>query len=106
MMAKRGQMTEYIALRSKELLGYEITVRELRLMPYIMYVLMNEQKLDPNKITAEEREIFIKWKKAGHLAGGMTGLSVTREFWDIMCSIVFLGYVAYREDATPVINRN
>jgi hypothetical protein len=93
-MAKRGQLTEEIKLRSKELLGYEITERELRLMPYIQYVMMNEQRLDPNKINQEERDILRKWKDAGHVEGGAAGLRITREFWDIICSLLFMGYVA------------
>ena len=93
MTQARGQLTDRIKQRSKELLGYEITVRELRLMPYIMYVMVNEQRLEIAKINQEEREILRKWKDAGHIEGGASGLAITREFWDICCSIVFLGYV-------------
>lgn len=96
-MAYRGQLTDEIKQRSKELLGYEISTRELRLMVHVQYVMCNDQKIDPVKINGEERDILQKWRKAGHIEGGMTGLSITREFWDIMCSIIWYGYVAYRE---------
>lgn len=89
----RGQLTQRIKDKSKELLGYEIGVRELRLMPYIMYVMMNEQKINLNSINAEEREIVSKWREAGHIEGGASGLQITEEFWNIISEIVRLGYV-------------
>ena len=92
-MQKRGQLTDRIKKKSKELLGYEIDQTELRLMPYIQYVMVNEQRLDPNKMNWEDRNIFQKWKKAGHAEGGMTGLTITPEFWRIICEIIMLGYV-------------
>ena len=92
-MQKRGQLTDRIRAKSKELLGYEIGVRELRLMPYILTVMMNKQKIDPNCINAEERDILSKWRTAGHIAGGASGLGITRQFWDVICEITFLGYV-------------
>lgn len=96
-MAYRGQLTDEIRQRSKELLGYEISTRELRLMAYVQFVMCNDQKIDPNKVYGEERGILQKWREAGHIQGGASGLSMTREFWDIMCSIIWYGYVAYRE---------
>lgn len=89
----RGQITETIKAKSKELLGYEIDQKELRLMPYIQYVMMNEQRLDPNKISQEERAILRKWKDAGHVEGGASGLAITKEFWDILNQILWLGYI-------------
>lgn len=90
---KRGMLTDRIKAASKELLGYEIGTRELRLMPYIMHVMMNSQKIEPNKINQEEREILQKWREAGLIEGGASGLRITRQFWNIICEIVRLGYV-------------
>lgn len=90
----RGAVTPEIKARSKELLGYEVGVRELRLMPYIQFVMMNDQRLDPRKINEEERAILAKWREAGHIEGGASGLSVTREFWDIINDLLFMGYVS------------
>ena len=92
-MQGRGSLTQRIIDKSKELLGYEISVRELRLMPYIQYVMTNEQRIDPNHISPEEREVLSKWRKAGYIDGGASGLSITKEFWDNICEIIFLGYV-------------
>ena len=93
MRGKRGQLTDEIKQKSKELLGYEITQTELRLMPYIQYVMMNEQRIDPKRINQDEREIKSKWREAGYIEGGASGLAVTKEFWDIICELVFRGYV-------------
>jgi len=92
-MQGRGQLTQRIKDKSKELLGYEIDVIELRLFPYINFVMTNDQRIDPNKISPDERKILKKWKDAGYIEGGVSGLRISREFWDILCEIVFLGYV-------------
>jgi hypothetical protein len=89
----RGQMTDRIKHRSKFLLGYEIDIVELRLMPYIMHVMMNKQRIDPAKINKEERQILSKWRKSGYITGGVSGLRITKAFWNILCEIVRLGYV-------------
>ena len=89
----RGQLTDRIKKKSKELLGYEIDRIELRLMPYIQHVMTNEQKIDVNHINQQEREILKKWREAGHIEGGASGLRITEEFWNIVCEIVRLGYV-------------
>lgn len=93
MEQQRGQLSERIKVKSKELLGYEIDQKELRLMPYIQYVMMNERKIDPNRISVDERKILSKWRTAGHIEGGASGLGITNEFWNVICEILFLGYV-------------
>lgn len=99
----RGKLTKRIKDESVRLLGYEIDKTEFRLMPYIVYVMMNEQRIDPRKVNAEDRAILQKWREAGHIEGGASGLRITHEFWEILCRIVELGYVdldGYR-DAVP-----
>ncbi len=93
MTQKRGEFTERIKEKGKELLGREITLREFRLMPYIQYVMVNEQRLDINKVSGEEREVLRIWKDEGHVEGGASGLAITKEFWDIINELIFLGYV-------------
>lgn len=90
---KRGMLTERIKKKSHELLGYEITVRQLRLMPYLMHVMMDRQRIDPSKVSGDERKILQQWREEGHIEGGASGLVITRKFWDVMAEIVFLGYV-------------
>jgi|SRR3989344_398829 len=96
---KRGMLTERIKTKSKELMDREIDTAELRLMAYAQYVMCNEQKIDLRKINQEEREILQKWREAGYMDGGASGMQITREFWDILCEIIFLGYVDIDWDA-------
>lgn len=96
----RGQLTNRIKAKSKELLGYEINAVELRFMVYVQYVMCNEQRINPTRINQEEREILSKWREAKYLEGGVTGLTITKitkKFWSAICEIIFLGYVDLHE---------
>lgn len=106
----RGQLTDRIKKRSVELLGYEITKRELRLLPYLGYQLQNEQRLDPRSLDREEMDSLAKWVAAGYILEGvatcgrpMMGegfkLKVTKKFWDILSQIIWLGYVDLNEES-------
>lgn len=97
MLQKRGKLTERIKAKSKELLGYEISVRELRLMPYVLTCMMNDQRIDPRKVSGEERDILATWRQKGWIEGGAGGLGVTIDFWNAICEIVRLGYVDLSE---------
>lgn len=94
-MTGRGVLTDKVNEIAKKMIGREITTRELRLLPYIQYVMTNEQKIDIRKINQEEREILSKWRKDGFIEGGASGLAITKEFWNFVCEIVFEAYVAY-----------
>lgn len=93
MIQKRGMLTDRITEKSTELLGYEISQVELRLMVYIQYVMTNEQNIDPRKINQSERKILQKWREAEYIEGGAGGLYITKEFWDAICELIYLGYV-------------
>lgn len=90
---KRGELTARIKEKSKNLMGYEISQDELRMMAYLQYQMMNEQRIDPAKVNSEERTILSKWREAGYIEGGASGLGITKEFWDTINQILFLGYV-------------
>lgn len=96
-MAQRGQLTPAVKRFMEEFLGRETTQTELRLIPYIAYEAVNNQKVDPARVNLEERGIMRLWKNDGHFEGGMTGVAITREFWDFMQGVLWLAYVAYRE---------
>ena len=92
MKQERGQLTDRIKEKSEKLLGYEITVKELRLMPYLQYVMANEQVIKMESVNTEERKILSKWRESGHIEGRASGLLITKAFWNIMCELIFLGY--------------
>ena len=90
----RGMMTEEIKNKAVELLGVEdFTPRELRLMPYVQFVMMNDQRIDPNRINQEEREILADWREKGWIEGGALGMEISKDFWDAINEILWLGYV-------------
>lgn len=95
-MAKRGQLTPTVQREAVRLLGKEITQCELRLMPYVQYVLINDQVIEPVRITGDERDILSDWRMRGWIEGGAGGLSVSLEFWQALHSILLLAYVDYR----------
>jgi hypothetical protein len=102
---KRGQLTDRIKQRSAELFGYEISQKELRLMPYLQYQLVNEQRLKPEHLNEDDREILAKWVSKGYILDGVSEckgrpmmsegvkLKITKEFWDSILEILWLGYV-------------
>lgn len=97
-MSTRGILTDAIKARSVKLLGYEISVTELRLMPYIMHVMMNDQYIDPTKINTPERRMLSKWREAGHIEGGVSWLTVTKKFWMICSELVWMAYLNYEKE--------
>lgn len=92
----RGRLTPEIEAVAQQRLGHKISQTELRLMPYVQYTMMNEQRLDLRKINQEERAILAKWRSKGWIEGGASGLAITKEFWDALSEILWLGYVAYK----------
>lgn len=96
-MAKRGELTPIVREFMEKFLGRETSVRELRLIPYICYEAVNSQKIDPVRINQEERDVLRLWKNAGYFEGGMSGIAITREFWDFMQSVQWLAYVCFEE---------
>ena len=91
----RGMLTTDVQKTANIMIGRGITLRELRLIPYIQYVMCNDRKLKIPLISPEERKILQQWKKQGHIAGGACGLAVTKHFWDFMCEVLFIAYVGY-----------
>lgn len=95
----RGVLTPDIEAKSEELLGYAITQHELRLMPYIQHVMMNDQRLDLNRINSEERKIVSNWRKHGFLEGGAGPMVISRQFWDAINELMWMAYVNYHGEA-------
>ncbi len=93
---KRGMMTDEIKEKSKQLLGFEITQGELRLMAYIQYVMMNDQRIVPIRINESERTMLSRWRKQKFITGGASDMTMTKKFWDAMNEILWLGYVNFQ----------
>lgn len=96
-MARRGKLTSSIEAKMIAFLKRETSQDELRLYPYLLYVMVNDQKIDPNKINGVERSILSLLRAEGHIEGGASGLAISREFYDFASDVVWDAYVAYRE---------
>jgi hypothetical protein len=89
----RGQLTPEIQKIAQFRIGREISLRELRLLPYIDYTMKNSQRIEPIRINQEEREILKKYREAGYIEGGASGLSITRDFYNFIQEVLWEGYV-------------
>lgn len=93
MKQKRGHLTFRVDAMAKKMLGRSITQTELRLMPYVQYVMVNEQWTDRIKMNDAERRILDRWTKLGWVKWTHPDLTVTKKFWDAMLEILYLAYV-------------
>lgn len=89
----RGVLTKEVQEIAKKHIGREIDRTELRMIPYIQHVMVNEQKLDISKVNQEERVVLRKWKDAELIEGGASGLSITDDFWNFICEVLLQSYV-------------
>jgi hypothetical protein len=89
----RGALTKPVQAKAKELLGHELTVRELRLLPYLDYQAKNEQRLKRAQLNDEENDILRKWYAAGYIDGGYDRLKLSKKFYDAIQQILWLAYV-------------
>lgn len=89
----RGALNSDIQKLAKEFLGREITTTELRLYPYLDYVMKNSQRIDPKYVNQDDRDILKTLSAEGHIEGGASGLSMTKNFYDYINQVLWLGYV-------------
>lgn len=89
-----GKVTDNVARVSIDVLDYAVSQTELRLMPYIQYLVMNGESVDPRKVNDEERAVLATWKRNGWVAGGLSSpIHVSHHFWTAMNAILFEGYI-------------
>lgn len=93
----RGQVTPDTDRIATAFLGRPLTQVELRMIPYIDYVMKNAQAIVPAKVNTEERRFLSFLRKQDHIEGGAAGMAVTREFYDFMQEILWFSYVAVDE---------
>lgn len=90
----RGCLTPQIQREAQKFLRYEMTTKELRLLPYIDYCLKNRFDFDPRRISQEEFAILDKWQSEGYLMYSRhRGINVKRRFYNFIQRVLWLGYV-------------
>jgi len=93
----RGQLTAEIVKKAKSLGLDNFTQRELRLIPYVQWCVTNDENINPARIDKDERKILSKWREEDLITGGANNLNVSKDFWDAMCELIWLGYVDYEK---------
>lgn len=96
----RGHLTPEAVAYWKEATNRELTVTELRLMPFIQYTVMNGGKLEGKRINADERKVLTSlqvnaWIVFRRMPGqpGWYRLGVSQAFWERMNHVLLLTYV-------------
>ena len=89
----RGQLTEELQGLAKGFLGREIDTTELRLYPYLDYQMKNEQMLEPLRCSGDDRKVLAVLRSEGHIEGGASGLSMTKEFYDYINQVLWFSSV-------------
>lgn len=96
---RRGCLTDDIQKLANEFLKRDIDQVELRLYPYIDFVIKNTGLYKLEKINWEERDILIKLAVEGHIAlrGGdgfeTEYIYVTKDFYNYIQKVLWLSYV-------------
>ncbi len=95
---KRGQLSPEIQNISKEFFGYEITKTDLRLFPYILYIIQNNRYFETIKLNHEEIILLNTWKDKKLINPSFTNGEITtisKKFYDYITQIIWLGYINY-----------
>lgn len=99
---KIGAVNDNARSLAKELLGISnLGIKELRLMPYIQYLAINQAGLDLQKINPEEIDIIYKWEDKGWIYATNEldkPLRISKKFWDAIHDILWETYVSQLED--------
>ena len=96
MRSARGVLTKEVKKLSKVLMGYEINKVELRLMPYLQYVVMNSAEMA--NINKEEYDVLRDWRDKGWVSGTLSDFKISEDFWGIINKILWLSYVNKMND--------
>lgn len=76
--------------------GWPLNIGPLRLIPYLVYVWTNDQKIDRRKISNEEYAMLKIWEGLGLMTfDGRT--RPKKEFWDLCNDIIYQSYVIYED---------
>lgn len=87
-------LTQRIKDKSVELLGYEMSQIELRLMPHIHYVMCNKQRFDYRHLNDDDLDVVEHWMDKGFLTESKDGrLTITKDFYQALNEFLWLGYI-------------
>lgn len=95
----RGILTKEIQEQAKTFLNREITTTELRLYPYLDYVVKNEGCMKFSHVNIDEMYVLGKLLQEGHLKFVGAKIFLTKKFYDFIQNILWKSYVLeFREE--------
>lgn len=94
----RGILCDTIQEKAKKFLGEEITTKELRLYPYLDYVVKNKGYIEITKVDDEELDIVTTRQVQGHLKLTSQRIYLSRPFYDFIQDILADSYVTFMEE--------
>jgi hypothetical protein len=92
----RGVINDEVREVCKRAFGTELSLTQLRLLPYIQHTLINTREIDTRKINADEMVIMAEWSELGYLQLLGLQLTVTKKFWDAMNDVLWVAYADRR----------
>ena len=97
---KRGALNDAAIAEYKKRTDRDLTVTELRLLPFISYTVQNGGRFRGVQINAAEHDILIALNEAGLVLFrraegqvGMFDLAVSDGYWNTLCRVLALTYV-------------
>ncbi|HIY83871.1 hypothetical protein [Rubneribacter sp.] len=100
----RGCLTDELAEKYRMRLGtgYPMTRTELRLIPYLHYLVVNRKRIEMEKIDHNEYAAMSVWICRGWLLDYPgKPVAVSKEFWDTMCDVLWDAYALHLVPAEP-----
>ena len=96
---QRGILTEAVQEKARAFLEREITVKELRLYPYLDFCWKNGGRLDTRKIDLDELSIINNLCNTGLLdIVDVDRITPTRELYDYVQDVLAEAYVVIKGD--------
>lgn len=94
---KRGALNDAAVAEYKKRTDRDLSVRELRLIPFISYTVQNGGQIRANQVNREEIEILTELNEAGLVLFrrslgnvGFYELAVSDGYWNAMCRVLAL----------------
>lgn len=93
----RGMLTDDLKKTWKAVMGEGLTVRKLRLLPFVDYSIKNGNTIPAVNLEPAEMEILEQWHEDGHILYDGEKVYVTMPFYTAMQTVLFYGYTSYLE---------
>lgn len=100
-MTDSAKLTNEIQAKAKELFGYEIDMRALTLIPYLLFVLPKSgiagAVIELDKITDDDRYWLRKWTNENRIKWSPPHLIVTKEFYVAAHELQWMAYINHED---------